>query len=166
MTYTVHEPPGASADRADRASELKFVRDGFHWPTAVFPPLGLIAKQLWLPLVGYIAVSAVLVWLLSALGLNEAWSTLLIMALNIYLGFEISSLERFSLDNAGWRMLGAVSGRNIGECERRFLEDWLPAQPIITSGGSGAAGRSAASSLSARTTSAGTLSGWPSGSRT
>jgi hypothetical protein len=29
-------------------------------------------------------------------------------------------------------MLGAVTGRTLAECERRFFEAWLPAQPILT----------------------------------
>ena len=28
-------------------------------------------------------------------------------------------------------MLGAVSGRNLDECERRFFDGWLPSQPVI-----------------------------------
>jgi hypothetical protein len=53
-------------------------------------------------------------------------------ALNFYLGFEISSLERNNLDRKSWLTLGSVTGRNLSECERRFFETWLPDQPIIT----------------------------------
>ncbi len=132
VTYTVHEPPEAAADRVDRASDLLFVKDGFHWLTALCPPLGLISKQLWLELLGYVlivgAVAALLVWV----GLNPSWIVLFLTALNFYLGFEVSSLERNNLDRKGWLTLGSVTGRNLAECERRFFETWLPDQPIIT----------------------------------
>ncbi|MEZ5898637.1 MAG: DUF2628 domain-containing protein [Hyphomicrobiaceae bacterium] len=131
VTYTVHEAPNPSADRVDRADELRFVKDGFSWLTAFIPPLGLAAKGLWLPLLAYIIAMTLLGLLLHAIGTAPQWISLAIMAISLYLGFEVSSLERFMLDRAGWRMLGSVTGRNIGECERRFFETWLPDQPVI-----------------------------------
>lgn len=132
VTYTVHEPPDAAADRVDRASDLLFVKDGFHWLTALCPPLGLIAKQLWLELLGYVLIVGAVTGLLSWAGLNTNWIALLVAALNFFLGFEISSLERSHLDRNGWLTLGSVTDRNLAECERRFFETWLPDQPIIT----------------------------------
>ena len=132
VTYTVHEPPNAAADRVDRASDLLFVKDGFHWLTALCPPLGFISKQLWLELLGYVLIVGAVVGLLSWAGLNPSWIALLVAALNFYLGFEISSFERNNLDRNGWLTIGSVTGRNLSECERRFFETWLPDQPIIT----------------------------------
>ena len=63
----------------------------------------------------------------------RAWVGLVVTAIGLYLGFEVSTLERWMLDRAGWRMIGTVTGRNIAECERRFFETWLPDQPVITS---------------------------------
>ena len=130
-TYTVHEPPEPGADRIDRASELKFVKDGFAWLTALFPPLGLALSRLWLPLLAYVVFAGAAVAGLQALGVDPSWLALLIAALHIYLGFEHSTLERWVLDNAGWQTLGSVTGKSLAECERRFFESWLPAQPMI-----------------------------------
>lgn len=141
-TYTVHEPPHPSADRVDRADELRFIKDGFSWLCALAPPLGLAAKGLWIALAAFIAVVCAASALLSAIGLDPSWIALLVSGLGIYLGFETSTLERAMLDRAGWRMVGTVSGRNIDECERRFFESWLPDQPMIT------VSRSAASTTS------------------
>lgn len=132
VTYTVHEPPHPSADRVDRADELRFIKDGFSWLTALLPPLGLAIKGLWLPLVAFIAIVCAVSGLLSALGADQSWIGLILTGLGLYLGFEISTIERAMLDRAGWRMLGTVTGRNIAECERRFFEHWLPDQPVIT----------------------------------
>jgi len=134
QTYTVHEPPNAGADRIDRASELKFVKDGFSWVTAAFPPLGFALSQLWIALAVYLVVIGGAVSALAALGVNEGWISVLMMALQIYLGFEQSTLYRWMLDRAGWQTLGTVSGKSLAECERRFFESWLPSQPMITTG--------------------------------
>lgn len=132
VTFTVHEAPNPAADRIDRADELVFVKDGFSWLTAVFPPAGLLARSLWLALAAYLAAVAVICGVLTAFGVSESWMSLAIMALGLLLGFEISSIERFMLDRAGWRMLGSVTGRSLADCERRFFETWLPDQPVIT----------------------------------
>ncbi len=131
VTYTVHEPPSPKADRADRAEDIVFVKDGFSWLTAIFPPLGFAAKSLWLPAVAYLAVVSVICGLLTAIGTNDSWITLIVMALNLYLGFEASTVHRLILDRSGWQMLGSVSGKSMEECERRFFESWMPGQPMV-----------------------------------
>ena len=133
QTYTVHEPPEPSADRIDRGAELRFVKDGFSWMTAIFPPFGLAMSQLWLPLVAYLVATGIGAVLLSALGMSENAISVAIAAFNVFLGFEHSSLQRWALDRAGYQMLGTVTGKNLDESERRFFEDWLPAQPMIMS---------------------------------
>lgn len=131
-TYTVHEPPNGGADRIDRASELKFVKDGFSWITALFPPLGFAMSQLWIPLVVYLVVAGAAGAGLKALGVGEGGISIFVLALQILLGFEHSSLQRWMLDRAGWTTLGTVTGKSLAECERRFFEQWLPTQPMIT----------------------------------
>jgi hypothetical protein len=139
-TFTVHEPPDAEADRVDRGVELQFVKDGFSWLTAIFPVLGFLANGIWLMAIGYIAGSALLGYVLNALKVEPGFISLIFLAINIYLGFEISTLKRWMLDQKGWDMVGVVNGRSIAECERRFFESWLPAQPVIAGeGGSGRA---------------------------
>ena len=132
-TYTVHEPPNPEADRLDRADELQFVKDGFSWTTAFFPPLGFALQRLWLAALGYLVLASLAFWLLAKAGLTNSQISIAVMALNLYLGFEVSSLKRWSLDRKGWQTIGTVTGRNLVDCERRFLESWLPAQPVITS---------------------------------
>lgn len=132
VTYTVHEPLDPAADRVDRASELRFIKDGFSWWTAIFPPLGLAMKKLWLPLFVYLAATAALLAGLNWMDAGATPQAIIFTSLALYLGFEVSSIERWMLDRAGWTTLGTVTGRNIAECERRFYETWLPDQPIIT----------------------------------
>ncbi len=68
---------------------------------------------------------------LAALGVPSEWLSLLAIAINVYLGFELSSLKRWMLERQGWLTLGSVTGHDLGECERRFFEKWLPAQPAF-----------------------------------
>ena len=150
-TFTVHEPLQPQADRVDRADELRFVKDGFSWMTAICPPLGFALKGLWTPALAYLVFVSVAIAGLMSLKVSADVVTLLLLALNVYLGFEASSLERWSLDNDGWRMISTVTGRNIVECERRFFETWLPAQPVI--------------SAPPQNPKRGGMTGWPSGAK-
>jgi hypothetical protein len=130
--YTVHEPPDPPADRIERGERLHFVRDGFSWGAALLGPVWLALRGAWAGLAAYLAAAIVLGAAIAALGLPEAWTAVSLVALNIYLGFEASGFERWSLERAGWSELGTVSGRSMAECERRFLESWLPEQPLIS----------------------------------
>ncbi|MBY0560742.1 DUF2628 domain-containing protein [Hyphomicrobium sp.] len=155
-TYTVHEPPVSDSDRVDRAVELAFVKDGFSWLTAIFPPFGFLAHGLWLMAIAYLAGTGLLSYVLTKAKVDPDWIGLIILMFNIYLGFEISTLRRWMLDQKGWRMLGVVNGRSIAECERRFFESWLPDQPVIQSDTPKAPGNP---------TSAGGSRFWPFGAR-
>lgn len=133
VVFTVHEPPNPPSDRVDRAEQLAFVKDGFVWLAALVPPLWFIANRLWLELIVYLVLTSVIAGGLTALGLEPRWITLLIVALQLYLGFEASTIRRAALTRQGYATLGIVTGRNAAECERRFFDEWLPSQPVIAS---------------------------------
>jgi hypothetical protein len=149
VTYTVHEPPDPGSDRVDRAVELEFIKDGFSWLTAICPPIGFVANGLWLFALAYLVGAAVLGWAFNALKLGPQLTGLVFLIVNIYLGFEVSTLKRWMLEQTGWQALGVVTGKSIAECERRFFESWLPGQPIIA-GGSVESGASGATPVPAR----------------
>jgi hypothetical protein len=153
LTFTVHESPNPPSDRIDRAEGLVLVRDGFSWSAALFAPLWMVAHRLWLPLLGYVVVAA-LIELVREAGIAASdWATIAALALNVLVGFEADTLRRWSLARRGWVTLGSVSGRNREDCERRFFDMWLPSQPVLapaSAAGSGAPGgrRSLANALS------------------
>jgi hypothetical protein len=142
VTYTVHEPPDPGSDRVDRGVELEFVKDGFSWLTAICPPIGFLANGLWLFALAYLVGAGALGWALNALKLGPQMTGVVFLIINIYLGFEISTLKRWMLEQTGWQALGVVTGKSIAECERRFFESWLPAQPIIAGETAGQLGSS------------------------
>ncbi|MEQ1696324.1 MAG: DUF2628 domain-containing protein [Hyphomicrobiaceae bacterium] len=130
--FTVHEQETPAADRVDRAEHLTFVSDGFHWSAALFAPFMLLGARLWIGLATYVVALAAVCALLAALGASPAWITLAVIALHVIVGFEYSELERASLEAKGWSTVGTVVGRTRNECERRFFENWLPGQPMIS----------------------------------
>jgi hypothetical protein len=127
--FTVYEPPLTSGDRADRAERLIFIKDGFAWTAAFVPVIWLLAKRLWLELLAFIVLAAVLTWGVESAGAPAALGVALLVVVQIVLGFEAGVLQGAALERRGWRLAGTVAGRDRLECERRFLESWLPAQP-------------------------------------
>jgi hypothetical protein len=132
VTFTVHEPATPAPDRMDRAESLVFVKEGFTWSAAIFTPVWMIVHRLWWPLVAYILAMGTIEGIRLLDVAPPAWPSLLSLALHILIGFEADTLRRWSLDRRGWTMLGSVSGKNAAECERRFFNQWLPDQPVIT----------------------------------
>lgn len=132
-TYTVHEPPNAPANRVDRAENMVFVKDGFSWSALIFGPLWLLAKRLWLPLILYVVLVTLVSLALESAGVAEKFIGWAVMAFHVLLGLEGSTIQRWSLDRAGWRIVGSVNGRNGDECERRFFDAWLDGDTLVPS---------------------------------
>jgi uncharacterized membrane protein len=129
--YTVHEPADPPADRIDRAEALRFVREGFTWTAALFAPLWMIARGLWLALIAYVVGVAALAFLASAIGLSHEIRTVVFIALHVLIGFEADQIQRWTLSRNGWQMIGSITGDSALDCERRFLDAWLPGEPML-----------------------------------
>ncbi len=129
--YTVHESKDPPSDREDRAEALRFVRDGFSWPAALFTPLWLLMRGFWLALIIYLIVATALGFVLQTLDVDEQIQFLIMLAIHILIGFEADTIERWTLKRRGWEQIGTVSGRDVVECERRFFDAWLPDQPML-----------------------------------
>jgi hypothetical protein len=121
--YTVHAPLTAGAD--PRATDrFVFVRDGFHFWAAVLGVIWLAWHRLWLALVGWIVAVAVIDAILLGIGIGRGTVFLADILLAILLGFEASSLERWSFSRGNWRQLDIVVGDDRDAAERRFFERW------------------------------------------
>lgn len=134
VTYTVHENSNPTADRIDRAEELVFIKEGFSWVAAIFPPIWLIANRVWWGLLIYFAAVASIGLIADAFGIAEQITGFAVLALHLFFGLESDVLHRWSLDMRGWSTVGTVTGRTATECERRFFETWLPEQPVLSFG--------------------------------
>ncbi|MBZ0209341.1 MAG: DUF2628 domain-containing protein [Hyphomicrobium sp.] len=138
VIYSVHEPPNVSADRLESAEQLVFVKDGFSWFAAALPPIWLLMKRMWLEFAIYVGATGLLVWALTAAGAADLANAILLAA-QIVFGFEAGALYSAALERRGWHLVGTVAGRNSEDCERRFLEVWLPTRTEIPRLGSGPA---------------------------
>ncbi|CAN1723570.1 DUF2628 domain-containing protein [Hyphomicrobium sp. 1Nfss2.1] len=130
VIYTVHEPPNASANRLESAEQLLFVKDGFSWLAALLPAVWLLWKRMWLELIVFIALAGLIVWVFTALGAPDLGNGIL-FAIQVLFGFEAGNLNSASLERRGWPLVGTVSGNSREDCERRFLEVWLPTHTEI-----------------------------------
>src|SRR3569833_1626318 len=116
--YTVHAPLSAGADL--RATDrFVFVRDGFHFWAAVLGVIWLAWHRLWLALIGWIVGVAVVDVILLGAGIGRGTVFLADVLLAILLGFEASSLERWSLSHGKWRQLDIVVGDDHKATKRR-----------------------------------------------
>ncbi|MCB1521236.1 MAG: DUF2628 domain-containing protein [Hyphomicrobiaceae bacterium] len=136
--YTVHEPPNPAMDRIDRADAMVFLKDAFSWSAFLLGPIWLLANRLWLALVGYVAGAVAVGGALQAIGADPGATVAALFGINAVIGYEAHLLRAAKLTSSGWSMLGTITGTSIAECERRFFEQWLPAQPVLrtaTAGG-------------------------------
>lgn len=126
QTYTVHERRVPPEDLEERATDLVFVKEGFAIWAFIAPAIWFLVNGLWRGLLLYLVLSIGLMVALMALNANEqvmGWSALV---LNLIFGLEARDIYRAALERRDYVLKGVVSGRNLEECERRFLMEWLP----------------------------------------
>lgn len=123
-TYTIHSPPDRQGETMSAAERFVFVRDGFHVWAFLLAPLWLLIHRLWLAfviyVVGYGSIAAGLVLL--RVPASAQFGIGLLIALLI--GFEASSIWRWTLARSRWITLGFVIGEDAEIAERRFFAEW------------------------------------------
>lgn len=130
VACTVHEPPEAPIDAADRAERLVFVEDGFNWFAFLLAPVWMLVHRLWLPLLAYLVVAVAMGFVLGLIGIGPVWAFLASLALNLAVAFEADSIERWTLARKGWRIVGTVNGATTRDCERRYFERYAAEAPV------------------------------------
>ena len=125
--YTVHAPTAYAADfRA--TDKFVFVRDGFHFWAMIFGALWLLWNRLWLALIGYLIFVAAFNAGLSSLGIGRSSIVFADLVIALLMGFEASSLRRWTLSRGKWRQLDIVIADDEDTAERRFFERWSKTQ--------------------------------------
>jgi hypothetical protein len=125
--YTVHAPVTHDVGIA-AIDRFAFVRDGFHFWAFMLGPVWLAWHRLWLALIGWIVVLAVVDIGMMRLGTGRMaifWVNLMIALL---LGFEAASLRRWTLSRRKWRQLDIVVADDEETAERRFFDRWTAKQ--------------------------------------
>jgi|RhiMetdeSRZDD1v2_1073273.scaffolds.fasta_scaffold06316_4 uncharacterized protein DUF2628 len=113
--YTAHRPPNFSRDHT------VFVKEGFSWPAFFFPPIWLLYQRLWLAFALYVLAVAAISTGASAAGLPGGPVTVLILALNLILGFEANDMRRSALLRRGYSEEGPLLGENLLHAETRYF---------------------------------------------
>lgn len=110
-----------------RAERVAFVRERPFVLAFLSPFLALLRFRLWLALVAYLVVSAVIA------GLGE-WLKVLIVAqmalhlgVNLLVALELSALRVWKLRRSGYLEAGVVAAPTREEAERRFFAHYDPA---------------------------------------
>jgi hypothetical protein len=130
--YTVHAPITTDADMA-ATDRFVFVRDGFHFWAAVLGVVWLAWHRLWLALLGWIVVMAVIDFAMVRLGMTGGTILFADLLLALLLGFEAASLERWTLSRRNWRQLDIVVADDEEAAERRFFERWTASRRALGS---------------------------------
>ena len=123
-TFTVHAPPRRDGEAPASPERFAFVRDGFHGWAFLFAPLWLIALRLWLALVLYVVVTAAVATALALLGASASAQGIAAFCIALLVGFEASTIRRWTLTRRGWSTLGFVVGEDRYVAERRFFTQW------------------------------------------
>jgi hypothetical protein len=124
-TYTVHAPQSLLAADAPRATEqFIFVRDGFHFWAFVLAPLWLLLHRLWLALFIYIAGYGILGIGLALARVSPNVQFVAALFIALLVGFEASSIWRWTLNRRGLATVGLVVAENTEMAEHRFFSEW------------------------------------------
>ena len=123
-TYTVHAPPPRQGDKTSAPERFVFVRDGFHVWAFVLAPVWLLVHRLWLAFVIYLVGYGILGTALAFMRVSASVQSLVALMIALLVGFEASSIWRWTLTRRGWATLGFVVGEDAELAERRFFAQW------------------------------------------
>ncbi|MGC2409472.1 MAG: DUF2628 domain-containing protein [Methyloceanibacter sp.] len=126
--YSVYEPPAEAPDLVDRAEALTFVKEGFAWPALLVPGLWLLYQRMWLELIVFILIFALLAWAFGSSDEGQALLGWISLALVVLFAFEANDLRGAALVRSGYRLTGVAIGNYLDAAELAFLRTWLPQQ--------------------------------------
>ena len=126
--YSVYELPDGARDPEDRADGLVFVKDGFSWPALLVPGFWLLYHRMWLELVVFVALFALLGWMFGPGGEGQILFGWLSVALIVLFAFEANELRCAALERRGYSEAGTAIGQGRDAAELGFFQSWLARQ--------------------------------------
>jgi hypothetical protein len=128
--YTVHAPINNADGRV--TDRFAFVRDGFHVWAMLLGAAWLAWHRLWLALLGWTVLMAVIDVGMVKLRVGVGSIFLADLLLALLLGFEAASLQRWTLSRRNWRQLDIVVADDDEAAERRFFDRWTAKQRALS----------------------------------
>ena len=102
--------------------DLVLVKEGFSWPACFFTFVWALWTRMWLPAIVMFSVIALAGYGVRALHLGEDIEGLASIILALAAGLVGNDIRRWWLDRKGYSEVAVVSGKNVEEAERRFLD--------------------------------------------
>lgn len=124
-SYTLHLPAEARPGEAHGLDRAQVVPDGFSWAAFAFTFLWFFYHRLWLAGLGVLAGLAAVAGIGRLLGLSPGAGFVIALLVSILIGFEASSLRRWTLARRGRPARDAVVAANAEDAEIRALSRWL-----------------------------------------
>ena len=119
--YSIFEKPQGTAakNRVPVVVPPVAVADRFSWFAALFPPVFALFNGLWLLLVFWVALVALLAYVARLIGPDAAG--LLYVTVAIFLGFEAPAFRRDALLARGWTWMGEIVAAGEDLAARDYL---------------------------------------------
>ncbi len=126
--YTVHAPLADGLRARVPSDRFVFVRDGFHVWALVGGVFWLLYHRLWLSALGYLVIVIGVSVALALLHVDSDATFWVFLLLALLMGFEASSLRRWTLSRRKWRQLDVIVASDEQAAERRFFDRWTEKQ--------------------------------------
>jgi hypothetical protein len=120
--FAVLEPPGRNRSTGEHTDRFIFLRERFSLGAFLFGPLWMIWQRLWVVLIIYLVVVGFLEYGLQVMGVG--WPALagVYGLIQLLIGLEATSLQRWTRLRRGWRDCGVVVADDLETAERRFFD--------------------------------------------
>ncbi len=116
--YSVHRPLTTPADAADTT---RFVKEGFSWPAFFFTGIWLLWHRLWIEFILFAVVLGGAEFVVQSMNWPDGLSSLLSLAVALFLGFEGNDIRRWNLERRGFAEVAEVAAPDLMGAEHKFF---------------------------------------------
>ncbi|MGE0653011.1 MAG: DUF2628 domain-containing protein [Alphaproteobacteria bacterium] len=117
--YTVHLPPPFSSGRG---REAEVIREGFNWLAFLFSGLWMLSQGMWILGVAVLVLTGLAAAGLDYIGVNEIVSTVVTLAIGVYVGCSANDWRRAHLARKGWKEAAVIAATDPDGALRRYLD--------------------------------------------
>jgi hypothetical protein len=121
--------PLAAAGVPDVPDRVRFEKQGFSFGALLFGPVWLLARGLWRAFVGWCALVALILVAARYDLISSDVALVLIVLLQIYLGFTARGEAAAAYERAGWRLADIAVGADRASAERSYFSRWRETTP-------------------------------------